>query len=354
MSVHMTRLSIVPARRVAIGRALGLLVAVMIVGITLAAMGRPPLELLTLILRSTVGSRFGIEDLALFMTPLMLTGAAVWVGVRVGLWNIGAEGQFYAGAVAASAIGLFGTMPAIVEIPLMAVGGILAGMVWIALPAAARAWLGVSEIVTTLLLNFVASLIVFYLATGPWADHVTGALASTERLRVGLPEVWGAVHIGFFLSLLAVIALAAFLSRSRFGYESAVVGANPEAARYAGMAVSRNVLIVLLLSGGLAGLAGMIEVSGTVHRLQGGLANNYGYLGIVVAILARRSCLALIPAALLMGFILDTGIVLQTAQISASAVLAITGLVMMAIAVGDELSAYARPAIQPKTSGQTS
>ncbi|EHH68714.1 ABC transporter permease [Gluconobacter morbifer] len=337
-----TRLTVVPPHRIAVGRCLSILVALGIVALTLALMGRSPVELAGLVLRSTIGSRFGLEDLALFMTPLMLTGAAVWVGIRVNLWNIGAEGQFYAGATAATAIGLFTHWPAFIALPVMVGAGALAGAGWIFVPAAARAWLDVSEIVTSLLLNFVAALVVSYLATGPWADHVTGALVSTERLRVGLPELWGVVHLGFPLALVVVAGLGIGLARSRFGYETAVCGSNPQAAHYAGIGVAPRILAVLLLSGALAGLAGVFEVAGTVHRLQGSLANNYGYLGIVVALLARESCLALIPAALLMALILDTGIVLQTTQISSSAVLAITGLLVLAIAAGDELAAYVR------------
>lgn len=343
MSAPLVRLAVVPPRRLAIARLLAVLATLASVGIVLALSGRDPLLLGRLILRSTVGSRFGLEDLALFMTPLLLTGASVWNGVRVGLWNIGAEGQFYAGATAATAIGLFAPhLPAPLALVAMALAGILAGAAWIALPAVARAWLSVSEIITTLLLNFVASLLVYYLATGPWADHVTNALASTDRLAIAIPSVWGAVHWGFVLALAVVMVLGAVLARSRFGYETAICGANPEAARYAGIAAAPLLCTVMLLCGGLAGLAGMIEVAGTVHRLQGGIANNYGYLGIVVALLARGSALALIPAAALMALILDTGIVLQTAQISASAVLAITGGLMVAIAVADELAAYVR------------
>ncbi|MBB3175211.1 simple sugar transport system permease protein [Endobacter medicaginis] len=342
MSAPLVRLAVVPPRRLAVARILAVLATLATVGIVLALSGRDPLLLGRLILRSTVGSRFGLEDLALFMTPLLLTGASVWNGVRVNLWNIGAEGQFYAGATAASAIGLFVPLPGALMLPVMALAGVLAGAAWIALPAVARAWLSVSEIITTLLLNFVASLLVYYLATGPWADHVTNALASTERLRILIPAVWGAVHWGFVVALVVVVVLGVVLARSRFGYETAICGANPDAARYAGIAAAPLLCTVMLVSGGLAGLAGMIEVAGTVHRLQGGIANNYGYLGIVVALLARGSAVALIPAAALMALILDTGIVLQTAQISASAVLAITGGLMAAIAVADELAAYVR------------
>ncbi|MBO1359028.1 ABC transporter permease [Acetobacter sacchari] len=329
-----------PARLVLAWRAAALVAAALIVGVLLALSGRDVFVLGELVLRSTVGSRFGLEDLALFMTPLVLTGAAVTVTSRIGLWNIGGEGQFYLGAIGAAGVGLYLPGPQIIVLPLMALAAIACGMAWIVVPTLARAYAGVSEIITTLLLNFVAGLLTYWLATGPWRDRVTGALASSGRISDAIPELWGVVHWGFPLSLAIAAGLAAIMTWTGWGYEVRVSGANPGAARYAGMPMRGRVIAVMLLSGALAALAGMFEVAGTVHRLQGGMADNFGYLGIVVAVLARRSCLAVIPAALLMALILDAGIVLQTQQLAATAVLAITGLVLLLIAIGDELAHY--------------
>ncbi|MBE7618908.1 ABC transporter permease [Gluconacetobacter entanii] len=334
------RLPVVPATRIALWRLGAIACALLMTAGILALSGYSPVDLAWLVVRSTIGSRFGMEDLALFMSPLLLTGAAVTVCSRIGLWNIGAEGQFYAGAIGAAAVGLFVPAPAIVLLPLMAVAGIAAGMGWIAIPTLARAYAGVNEIITTLLLNFVASLLTYYLTTGPWRDRVTGAQVSSARLPVSIPEFWGVVHWGFPLGLVIVGILAWVMAHTRWGYEIRIGGANPDAARYAGIAVRARIIAVMLLSGGLAGLAGMFELAGTVHRLQGGMANNFGYLGIVVAVLARGSCLNVIPAALLMAFILDAGIVLQTQQLTASVVLAITGLMLFMIALADELAHY--------------
>ncbi|RBM09751.1 ABC transporter permease [Novacetimonas cocois] len=341
------RMPSVPGRRILIWRAGAIVCALLVTAAILALSGYSPPDLALLVARSTVGSRFGMEDLALFMSPLLLTGAAVTVCNRIGLWNIGAEGQFYAGAIGAAAIGLFVPAPAFVLLPLMAVAGIVAGMGWIAIPTLARAYAGVNEIITTLLLNFVASLLTYYLTTGPWRDRVTGAQVSSARLPVSIPEIWGIVHWGFPIGLLIVVVLAAIMAHTRWGYEIRIGGANPDAARYAGIPVRARIIVVMLLSGGLAGLAGMFELAGTVHRLQGGMANNFGYLGIVVAVLARGSCLDVIPAALLMAFILDAGIVLQTQQLTASVVLAITGLMLFMIAIADELAHY-RPVARMK------
>ncbi|MBB2196225.1 ABC transporter permease [Gluconacetobacter sp. 1c LMG 22058] len=340
--------TVTPARRLA-WRAGAVVTALAITTLFLALSGRDPRLLADLVVRSTVGSRFGLEDLALFLTPLLLTGAAVTVTGRIGVWNIGAEGQFYAGAIGATAVGLFLPGPAWLVLPLMAASGIACGMGWILVPALARAYAGVNEIITTLLLNFVAGLLTTYLAVGPWHDRVTGALASTGRLPVRIPEIWGVVHWGFPIALVIVLALAWLTTRTRWGYQITIGGANEQAARYAGIPVRARILGVMLLSGGLAALAGVFEVAGTVHRLQGGLANNFGYFGIVVAVLARGSCLNVLPAALLMAFILNAGIVLQTQQLTGSAVLAITGLVLFMIAIADELAHYQPVTVRPAT-----
>ncbi len=136
------------------------------------------------------------------------------------------------------------------------------------------------------------------------------------------------MHWGFPVAILAALVIAGVLAFSRWGYEVRLAGSNPSAAHYAGMPVRRHLITVMLLSGAIAGLAGMLEIAGTVHRLQGGISNNYGYLGIMVAVLARSSAIGVIFSAALMAFILNSGIILQTQGLTTSAVLAITGLIL--------------------------
>jgi len=130
------------------------------------------------------------------------------------------------------------------------------------------------------------------------------------------------------------------LTFTRWGYEVRLIGSNAAAGAYAGIAARKHLIIVMLMSGGIAGLAGMLEITGTVHRLQGGISNNYGYLGIMVAVLARGSCLGVIFSGALMAFILNSGIILQTRGLTTSTVLAITGLILFLTAIGDEISHY--------------
>jgi len=139
-------------------------------GIVLAASGAAPLTLASQVIKSTFGSSFGLEDVGLLLTPLILTGLAVSIALKIGAWNIGAEGQFYAGAFAATGIGLFIPGPTVVILPLMFVGGALGGVIWILIPTLAKAYANVSELITTLLLNFVGVLLAYYVATGPWLD----------------------------------------------------------------------------------------------------------------------------------------------------------------------------------------
>jgi simple sugar transport system permease protein len=321
-------------------RAAAIVLALLTAGLVLAASGADPIRLASQVIGSTFGSSFGLEDVGLLVTPLILTGLSVAVALKIGAWNIGAEGQFYAGAFAATAVALFVPGPSVVMLPLMFLAGALGGLVWILVPTLARAYADVSELITTLLLNFVATLMVYYVSTGPWLDPSGHALATTARLSHDIPEFWGIVHWGFPLAILLTVLVAAVLNFTRWGYEVRIAGSNPQAAHYAGMPFRRRLIVVMLLSGAIAGVAGMFEVTGTVHRLQGGISNNFGYLGIMVAVLARGSALGVLAGAALMAVILNSGIILQTQGITVSTVLAITGLILFFTAIGDEFAHY--------------
>lgn len=315
-----------------------IVLALLIAGVVLVFTGANPIALALEVIQSSFGSSFGVQDLGVLVIPLILTGLSVAVGQQIGVWNIGAEGQFYAGAFAAATIGLFVPGPPVVILPLMVFAGLTGGAIWILIPTLARAYANVSELITTLLLNFVAVLLVFYVSTGAWRDRM--ANSATRRLSAEIPELWGSVHWGFAVAILAALIVAAVLAFSRWGYEVRLVGSNPSAAHYAGMPARHHLITVMLLSGAIAGLAGMLEIAGTVHRLQGGISNNYGYLGIMVAVLARNSAIGVIFSAALMAFILNSGIILQTQGLTTSAVLAITGLILFLTAIGDELAHY--------------
>ena len=321
-------------------RVLACVLALLLGAVVAALAGLNPLALARQVVVSVLGSRFGLEDFGLLVTPLILTGLSVMIMRRMGLWNIGAEGQFYAGAVGAAAIGLFVDGPPTTMVVLMFITGTLSGIAWIAVPALARAYAGVSELITTLLLNFVALQLVYYLGTGPWRDRGAGTLGSTPRIPYAVPEFWGIVHWGFPLAIALTLVTAAVFSYTRWGYEVRIAGANPENAVYAGIPDRRRILEVMFDAGAIAGIAGMLEVAGTVHRLQGGISNNFGYLGIIVAVLANTSFLGLLATAAMIAFILSAGITLQTQGVTTSAVLALTGVILLFNAVGHEFARY--------------
>ena len=316
-----------------------------IVGLIGGALGLQPLPLGAAVLRS-IGSRFGVEDLLLLAAPLVMTGLSVATMLRVGLWNIGADGQFFVGATCAAGVGLLWPDMALpLVLPLMALAAAAGGALWIAIPATARLLLGTSEIIATLLFNFIARLGVDYLTTGPWRDRHSSVTAQTRRLHAAiphLPRAWhlGSVHWGVAAVLVIAVLVSLAFRFTRWGYELRVCGANREAAAYAGMNVRRRLLEAMLIGGALAGLGGMSELAGTVHRLEGGLSNGYGYVGIIVAVLAVGSPLGIVASGLLMAIVLDAGTILQTAGVPQSAALALTGLILLVAAMGERLAAY--------------
>ncbi len=323
-------------------RVVSVIAALLVGGAVFAAAGYNVPALAAQVVSSSLGNAFGLQDLGLLYAPLILTGLAATVALRIGLWNIGGEGQFYAGAIAASVAGLNVDGPAPLMLVVLGVAGFIGGALWILIPALARAFLSIDEIITTLLLNFVALLLVNYLCTGPMRDATQAVTSATARIPYDMPDLFGELHWGLGVAVALVAALAVLFAFTGWGFQVRLAGSNRFAAHYAGVPVKRRLLQVLLLSGGLAGVAGMLEVVGTVHRLQGGISNNYGYLGVMVAVLAGGVPIAVLPAALLMAVILNAGTVLQAYGVSTYEVLSLTGLVLLFTAVGERL-AYYRP-----------
>lgn len=294
----------------------------------LALRGLPIATMAAGVARESLATQFGLQDLGLLFTPLVLTGLAVAIPMRMGLWNIGADGQFYVGALAATGVGLSIDAPPAAALTLMAVVAALAGAAWMAIPALGRVLVQANEIVATLLLNSIAVALVQYVSTGPWRDRETAVLSASYRVPFSIPKIWGELHLGLVVAVLAAIAMALIFSYSRWGFETRVCGANPAAAHYAGIPSGRRTIEVMLLSGAIAGLGGMLEVAGTVHRLQGGLSNNYGYFGIIIAVLAHGSPFTVLVTAALMAWIVDAGTILQTYGMSVNDVLGLTGLML--------------------------
>lgn len=283
--------------------------------------GRSPVVVYAEMFRAAFASWYGITDSLAVAIPLILTGLAAAVAFRMRLYNIGAEGQLYVGAILSSwaALALAPGMPRPLAVLVVLLFGALGGVLWVLVPALARAYLGTSEIITTLLLNFVALYLMRYLVYGSasfWRDPNTTNFPQGKPIpeEAYLPVLGlTRIHLGLLVALLAAVLLWVLLARTRFGYDVRVVGDSPGAALYAGIPIRRTVVVVMLLSGGLAGLAGAGEVAGIAHALDpSGLAVNFGYTGIIVAALARSNPLAVVLVAVLLGGLQNAGTAVQS------------------------------------------
>lgn len=306
--------------------------------------GRPVGAVFSAMWNGSFGTPYGQAQMLIAAIPLVFTGLAVAVAFRMLLWNIGAEGQFYFGAFGATAVAYaFPDWPAPVLLTTMALGGMAGGALWALLPGALRAYFGTNEIVPTLLLNYVAILWVDYLVHNQWRDpeSLGFPLGKPFSSSATLPQVGDtAVHAGAIVAVFAAVAVATILGRTVWGYKVKVIGENARAAGYAGFSIPRNIIAVMLLSGALAGLGGMVEVSGTVHRIQADISPGFGYTGIIVATLARFSPAVVLPVALLFGGLITGGLELQTVGLPSDLVLMIQGVILFFALAGELLVNY--------------
>jgi simple sugar transport system permease protein len=317
LTIKLQRLPNASPVRLALITFASIALALIVCGAVLLISGENPLTVYRAMLSGSLGDRYALSETLVKMTPLLLAGLAVSIAFRMQLWNIGAEGQIYIGAVAASGVPLFllEDAPGIVMIPAMMIAGMIGGGLWGAVPGVLRAVFGANETITTLMLNYVAILFTQYLVYGPWKDPQAFGFPGTETFpeAAWLPT-FGTyrVHLGIVFGLVAAFILLFVLRRTRFGYELTVIGDNPRVARYAGMHIGRMTVIVMTISGALAGLAGMSEVSGVSHQLERTVSAGYGYTAIIVAWLARLHPLGIILVSFLMSAILVGSDTLQT------------------------------------------
>ena len=294
-----------PATLMVVAPILAVLVALALSGVLIALAGAPVLEAYARIVQGAFGSRLALTETLTRTTPLILTGLAVAVAFRAKVWNIGAEGQLYVGALTAaflgSQLGLAG-LPSIALIPAVMIAGALAGMVLLLVPLALRLRFGVDEVVTTLLLNFVVLLFVSMMIEGPMKDPLAFGWPQSVPVvaEAQLPKLLerSRLHVGLLIAVVVAIVVHVVQSRTAYGLESRAAGLNPAAARFAGVPLGRTLVKVACWSGGLAGLAGAIEVIGVKGYVTTDLSPGYGYAGIIVAMLANLQPLAVVAAAL--------------------------------------------------------
>jgi general nucleoside transport system permease protein len=331
-----------------------LVVAFLVSAVVLGLTGHDPVHTYRRLFDAAFLAKGALSDTVVSATPLAFTGLAAAAAFRMNLFNIGAEGQLYMGAILAAAAAIvLGSWPGPLVIAAMCVAGIVGGAIWALIPAVLRARFSTNEIITSLMLNYVAALILNYLifdslsywrdttsATGKvfpqgksFSDAATWPLWSISGL--GLP-------LGFLVAILVAAILWVLYQRTRFGFELQVIGDSPRAARYAGMRTRRKILAVMCLSGAIAGLGGASQDGDFRHLLdpRGLTQSGYGYAGIVVAALGRYNPFAVVLVAFLLGGLQNAGYTLQGADFPAGLVGVMQGTILFCALGGEILIRY--------------
>lgn len=325
--------------------------ALILGGILIALSGGDPLKSYQHIAKASFGDIGVLSDTLVKATPIMLTALACSVAFRMKLWNIGAEGQFIMGAFAASAIVLTPILsaetPRWIFIIVMMLAAMAGGAFWGFIPGYLKAKLNVNEIITTLMLNYIAIAWINFWIFGVWSE---GGFQMSPKFPVNawLPRLLDyaksilsfrglTTHGGIIIAIVAAVILWFVVNRSRWGYEIRLIGDNPQAAKYAGINIQRNIIYVMMLSGALAGLGGMSEVTGVIHRLQTSpIAAGYGFTGIIVAWLSKLNPLVIIPVSILFGALILAGREIQPSGVPKM----IQGIILVSLIASDFLLHY--------------
>jgi ABC-type uncharacterized transport system permease subunit len=318
-------------------RFLGLFgIALAAFGVVLLLFGKNPIRAYADIFSNTLGSGYGLSEVLVKMIPLTLTAAAVALPGRIWLINVGGEGQFHIGALFAAWGALnFGGLPAWLLIPWISLLGFLGGGLWGLISGYLRARGWVSETISTLLMNYVAILLVSFFIFGPWKDPESANYPQSAPFAAAavLPSFFGTrVHLGLLYSLAALVLFYLMISRTRWGLEMRAIGANAEAARRNGIPTGRYIMVLMFIGGGLAGLAGMCEVSAIHGQLRPSLSPGYGYIGFLISWMAMGSAAGMAAAAFLLAIITAGGDILQmTLRIPGSAVNILLAIILFVI-----------------------
>ncbi|ONN27861.1 sugar ABC transporter permease [Thermosipho affectus] len=316
---------------------ISVLIALLISTIIILLIGKNPLVAYSALIRGSFGSKQAIADTIIKTTPLILTGLAVGFGFRAGVFNIGAEGQMVMGAlIAATFAGNFGLLPPIISIPLTILIAMLVGAGYAAIAGFLKAKTGAHEVVTTIMLNWIATYFASYMVTGPLkvgsGTPKSPEIADSAQLPI-LMKV-GAIELsaGIIIAVVAAIFMYILLNKSTTGYEIKAVGFNPYAAEYGGISVAKNIVLAMAISGALAGLAGATELMGVHHRFLGELSGGKGFDGISIALIGQNNPIGIIFAALLIGALRTGSNEMQFVGVPKHMVMIIQGIVIFLVA----------------------
>ncbi len=335
---------------------LAIFTALVIGAIIIVATGASVVSAYSGLFRGALGTPAAIANTLVEATPYIFAGLAVALGFKCGLFNIGAEGQLAMGAFSAAVVGAaFENLPMIIHLPLAILAGFAGGAIWGGIAGFLRARTGAHEVITTIMLNYVAIRLTDYLIKGPFKDPA----ASAPRTRfispnAQLPYLFGEdyrLHAGFIIAIVVAFFIWWLLNKTTIGFEIRTVGANPDAAQYAGISITRNFILAMALSGGLAGLAGGATVLGLEHNLKASFSAGYGFDSIAIALLAQSNPIGIIPAAIFWGALRNgAGLMQLESGISINLINIVQALVIVFVAADQIVRWMYR--IKAKRSGQ--
>lgn len=306
-------------------------------GIIIGALGFNPLEVYTKMISKAFFDVRGIRKSITAGLPLMLCGLSVAVAFRMNLNNIGAEGQYAVGALCGGAWALFGPrLPGGLGILAMFLVCFAGGAIWAAVCALLKAYWNVNETITTLMLNYIALILMDFFCYGPWKEPKQN-VGQTSRIPESLllPDIPGTkISVGFLLAVLMAVLIYLFFKYTTTGYQISVIKNSLTAARYAGINIKKNILTVLTISGGLAGLAGFVQVTGVVGRVQAAMPNNAGYTAIVIAYLANFNPIAVIIVSILFGGLVNSSATVQVMGVPSDIATMMQGAIMLFVIAG--------------------
>src|SRR5450830_1706916 len=339
------------------------LLAFVFSGPILLSVGADPIRIYSFFWTASFGSWGAVSDVIVKATPLLLIGLACAFAFKMKLWNIGAEGQFYMGAFFASMVILLPmvdlqTTPKFLVLGLMMLMGMLGGALYGFIPGILRAKYNINEVITTLMLNYIAVFWNNYWIFGKYSDagfqmtKMFPKIAWLPRLSDFAKQYKSfsgiTLHVGVIFGLVAAVIVWLILYKSRWGYKITLIGDNPKAARYAGLNITRNIVLVFMFSGALAGLAGMAEVTGVVHRLQERISTNYGFSGVIIAWLAKLNPFAVILVSVLFGALIVAGREIQPSGVS----FLIQGIILFLVISSDVLLKYTIRVVRTNKDGE--
>lgn len=320
----------------------------------MAVMGMNPFEIYGKIITGSLGTSYRFRETINKAIPLTMLSLGTGMAFKMKFWNIGAEGQFYMGAFGATwTVMLFPNLPKGILIPLMLVSGFAWGGAFALLPAALKIKWGASETLTTLMLNYIAQKWVGYLQYGPWRDPKGNGFPRIARFEDNaiLPKVFG-IHIGWIIVLFTAVLLFFLYKKTKFGYEVSVIGESMETAEYAGLNVKKTIITAIIISGGLCGLAGMIQASAIENSLTDNMSNGLGFTAVITTWLSGLNPLLTIIVSFLFSMLLQGGSYLQSSlQIPSSMAQILQGLIIFFVLGSEILIRYKITFVKRKAGG---